>query len=78
METNYTRFEKDDWDFLIVLDACRFDFFAHLYKYFFDGNLLMVYSLGSHTREWSKNTFRDYYEDIVYINKPIHKFYNQH
>jgi len=68
MENNYTRFKKDDWDFLIVLDACRFDFFAHLYKYFFDGNLSKIYSLGSHTREWSKNTFRDYYEDIVYIS----------
>jgi len=68
MENNYTRFNKNEWDFLIVLDACRFDFFSHFYKYFFDGKLSEVYSLGSHTREWVKNTFRDYYEDVVYIS----------
>lgn len=68
MENNYTRFKRDNWDFLIVLDACRFDFFSHFHKKFFDGILSEVHSLGSHTQEWSRNTFREYYDDIVYIS----------
>lgn len=68
MLNSYTKFKKDEWDFLIILDACRFDYFSRLYKSFFDGILSEVYSLGSHTAEWFKNTFIDYYKDIIYIS----------
>ena len=68
MLNNYDMFKNDDWSILIILDACRFDYFSCFYKYFFDGVLTKVFSLGSHTSEWCINTFREYYDDIVYIS----------
>ena len=61
-------FENSDWDFLIVLDACRFDFFSHFYKQFFTGTLNKITSPGSCTTEWFTNSFKDRSEDVVYIS----------
>jgi len=37
------------WDFLIILDACRYDFFEkHIWKYM-DGKLMRVLSPGGYT-----------------------------
>ncbi len=65
-----TFFEKkfDDWDFLIVLDACRFDFFSHYYNNFFTGTLTKISSSGSCTREWFVNGFKEYFEDVIYVS----------
>lgn len=68
MQNNYFKFKNDKWDYLIVLDACRFDYFSHLYRHFFDGDLSKVFSVGSHTLEWRVNTFREYHEDIIYVS----------
>jgi len=48
---------KTDWDYLIVLDACRYDFFKNQYSKHLDGELTKVRSRGSATPEWLKNTF---------------------
>lgn len=57
-----------EWDFLIVLDACRYDFFKRIYDSFFEGKLEKIWSLGSETQEWLINTFKGRYDDIVYIS----------
>jgi len=58
-----------DWDYLIILDACRYDMFNDLYRQFLKkGTLKKVHSKGSDTLEWLKANFKDYYEDIVYIS----------
>jgi hypothetical protein len=59
---------QEKWDYLIILDACRYDYFEHLYKDYFDGNLAKRISMGSSTGEWRDKSFPDNYEDIIYIS----------
>ena len=43
---------KEDWDFLIILDACRYDYFKGGYnKYIKEGNLKKAVSPGIHTMD---------------------------
>lgn len=50
-----------DWDYLIVLDACRFDTFEEVYGNYFEGELRKVESRGSNTMEWLPKTFEGRY-----------------
>lgn len=57
----------EDWDNLIILDACRFDLFEE--ENTIDGDLEKVVSAGSHTTEFLRNNFGDgRYLDTVYIS----------
>lgn len=59
---------EEDWDNLIILDACRYDFFESVYKdYLAGGKLEKRRSRGSSTLEWLKNNFTAKY-DITYIS----------
>ena len=62
-----------DWDYLIVIDACRYDLFKEVYKKKSD----FIISVGSRTIEWAKNTFKKDYYDIIYVtaNPVTSKFY---
>ena len=67
-----------DWDFLIVLDACRFDDFKQLN--FIEGKLEKKISMGSNTREWVEKNFSDgYHNDTItvsansWLSKPMLK-----
>ncbi|HDJ94926.1 MAG TPA: hypothetical protein ENG46_01140, partial [Acidilobales archaeon] len=64
-----TRFiNSKQWDFLIILDACRYDFFEkHVWK-FMDGKLLRVLSPGGYTIKWFERTWYGNYKDVVYIS----------
>ncbi|EHK01167.1 hypothetical protein HRED_02650 [Candidatus Haloredivivus sp. G17] len=58
--------EKQDvngsnWDYLIVLDACRYDIFQEEYEEFLEGKLKKVKSRGSATPEWLYETFTSRY-----------------
>ena len=57
---------EEDWDYLIVLTACRYDAFKLLND--LPGKLEKRISLGSSTLEWLKKNFTDYYDDIVYVS----------
>jgi hypothetical protein len=59
---------NERWDYLIILDACRYDYFDRLYRDYFDGDLTKKISTGSCTNEWRDKSFPDYYDDIVYIS----------
>ncbi len=60
---------EESWDVLIVLDACRYDYFEKVYRdYIPSGNLTKRISPGSWTPEWAARAFTDYYEDCVYIS----------
>jgi hypothetical protein len=59
---------EEDWDFLIVLDACRFDYFSEVYQGYFDGKLEKIISTGCSTVEWLKRSFTGYYPDVIYIS----------
>lgn len=57
---------KEDWDNLIVLDACRYDFFER-YNWI-EGELRREVSLGSHTAGWVKRNFQGRYPSTVVIS----------
>lgn len=59
---------EEEWDFLIVLDACRYDYFAKFYKDYLKGNLSRVISVGSSTIEWCRETFQRKYDDVIYVS----------
>ncbi|MHC5060903.1 MAG: hypothetical protein ACYTFK_07455 [Planctomycetota bacterium] len=59
---------SEHWDYLIVLDACRYDYFEQIHGTFLKGRLEKRISLGSCTNEWTNRTFPDYYDDIEYIS----------
>lgn len=80
--TRFTRpkgikIENERWDYLIVLDACRFDVFEKVYRdYFSEGKLLKKISLGVETKSWLRRNFQKRNEDIVYIS--ANPFVNKH
>jgi len=59
---------EKDWDNLIILDACRYDYFKKLYHPYLKGDLTKAYSLGSSTIEWCKNSFQEKRDDVVYVS----------
>lgn len=63
------RIWRDDWKYLIVLDACRYDFFEKIYKNYLSGRLEKVRSPGSATPEWLDNVFGGkIWRNIVYVS----------
>ena len=57
----------EDWNTLIILDACRYDFFEKAYRNYLDGKLEKRISPASHTVEWLIKSFPAKY-DITYIS----------
>jgi len=63
------RVVDEDWDYLIILDACRYDYFQkYIYKFLNNGKLEKKISLGSCTYEWLVKNFYEYYDDIIYVS----------
>lgn len=58
---------ESNWKYLILLDACRYDYFEKVYKDFLEGSLIKIQTIGTSTAEWRDKNFPDYYDDIVYI-----------
>lgn len=60
---------EKDWDCLIILDACRFDYFKNSYKKYLEGNLKKVKSRSSPTSRWMNKTFhQEDFNDTVYLS----------
>lgn len=57
-----------DWNTLIILDACRYDYFLSVYSSYLGGNVEKARSKGSMTFEWLKRTWNGYYPDIEYVS----------
>jgi hypothetical protein len=57
---------EEDWDVLIVLDACRYDYFEELNQ--IPGNLEKRRSVASRTQQWFKKQFQGRYDDVVYVS----------
>jgi hypothetical protein len=56
------------WDYLIVLDTCRYDYFLKLFDGFLQGKLEKVYSPASCTVEWCIKSYTKNYKDVVYVS----------
>lgn len=62
---------KEDWDNLILLDACRYDYFTE--QNFIEGELRRVLSKGGHSWEFMQNNFVDReFHDTIYITANPH------
>jgi hypothetical protein len=59
-------FERD-WDYLLVLDAARYDVFAEVYAEYFDGTLRKFDSEASATPEWVDTHFEGF-QDVTYFS----------
>ncbi|MFD1564189.1 hypothetical protein ACFR99_11580 [Haloarchaeobius amylolyticus] len=60
-------FLESEWDYCLVLDACRYDVFSEVYDEYLDGTLEKRWSVGSSTPEWAYRTFTDEH-DIAYFS----------
>jgi hypothetical protein len=65
-----------DWDYLIVLDACRYDYFEEHYDDFLEGNLEKKRSKGTQTPEWLRKTFTSRYNYTYIAANPYVNSYN--
>ena len=61
------QFLESEWDYCLVLDACRYDVFAEVYDEYLDGTLEKRESIGSSTPEWAYRTFTEEH-DIAYFS----------
>jgi hypothetical protein len=61
------RFLESEWDYCLVLDACRYDVFSRLYDDYLSGTLEKRRSIGSSTPEWASQTFTENH-DIAYFS----------
>lgn len=57
-----------DWDYLVILDACRYDIFEEVYDSYLEGNLVKVKSPASQTIDWLKESWSGFFDDLVYIS----------
>lgn len=62
-KTNAVKVMEEDWDYLIVLDACRYDTFKEVV----DERAKYVISGGTATGVWMVWNFREKYKDVIYI-----------
>ncbi len=66
----------EDWNTLIILDACRYDFFEKVYRDYINGKLEKRISPASSTDEWLAKSFPGKYY-ITYISaKPFGNSFN--
>lgn len=61
---------QEDKFLLIVLDACRYDYFLEEAKLFFEdhSDIEAVYSSGRNTFEYSRNTWNGDFNDVKYVS----------
>lgn len=57
---------SEDWDYLIILDACRYDSFKEVN--WLEGDLEKKKSKGSTSVEFLNRNFTDYYYNTVYVS----------
>lgn len=61
-----TKVMEEDWDTLVILDACRYDMFSE--RVHLEGDLQSRISIGSSSEEFLEENFKGEYFDTVYVN----------
>ncbi|WP_254530432.1 hypothetical protein [Natrinema gelatinilyticum] len=64
-------FLESDWDYCLVLDACRYDVFSEVYDDYLNGTLEKRWSTGSSTPEWAYRTFTDEHDLAYFSGNPF-------
>jgi hypothetical protein len=65
------RFLESDWDYCIVLDACRYDIFSDVYDEYVAGRLEKRRSPGSSTPEWATQTLTGELDVAYFSGNPF-------
>ncbi|MFW6018192.1 MAG: hypothetical protein ACOCPX_05170 [Halapricum sp.] len=64
-------FLESDWDYAIVLDACRYDVFSEVYEEYLEGDLEKRTSVASSTPEWASKTFTGEHDLAYFSGNPF-------
>ncbi|ELY95783.1 MULTISPECIES: hypothetical protein [Natrialba] len=64
-------FLESEWDYCLVLDACRYDVFSEVYDEYLDGTLEKRRSIGSSTPEWASRTFTGTHDLAYFSGNPF-------
>jgi len=67
-ENKINNIMDEKWDYLIILDACRYDYFLKIHKKYLHGKLKKVLSTACCTHLWCERSFTEHYNDVVYIS----------
>lgn len=69
-ETEQLKLIKEtDWDLLIVLDACRYDYFRKIYSDYLNGKLNKAISPATCTKEWKEKVIKKLdFSSYVYVS----------
>jgi hypothetical protein len=59
---------EEQWDYCIILDACRYDYFEAVHNEYFEGILERRTSLATDTIGWCKNSFKTYHPGVIYVS----------
>ncbi|KXA90699.1 hypothetical protein AKJ57_03960 [candidate division MSBL1 archaeon SCGC-AAA259A05] len=60
---------EEEWDILVIVDACRYDYFEKVYRDYLEGTLRKVTSPATRTSDWLRSVFgNEKFEDVVYIS----------
>lgn len=62
---------EGDWKNLIILDACRYDFFKEVYNEYLTGELEKRLSRGSCTTEWLCRIFKNQLNAVYFSTNPF-------
>ena len=65
------KIRSGEWDALIVLDACRYDYFADTYKKYLSGKLVKANSPASGTFKWLRSVFGNYFDATIFGSHPV-------
>ncbi|MCK5309942.1 MAG: hypothetical protein KAJ64_04785 [Thermoplasmata archaeon] len=69
IDNKEVKMASEPWDYLIILDACRYDIFKEIYQdYLPKGDFKKAIAPSLHTMDWLNKAFPDYYDDIVYVS----------
>ncbi|PTD94182.1 hypothetical protein C9439_03805 [archaeon SCG-AAA382B04] len=68
MERQKKLIEKKEWDYLLILDACRYDYLKDLNRKEKFGKLHKVKPNSNDTPTWLKKTFDRKHDDIIYVS----------
>ena len=61
---------EGNWDNLVILDACRYDYFENEYGNFLNGKLKPIYSPSSNTYSWLRKVFNGWHNVTIYSAHP--------
>jgi len=64
--------EEENWNNLIVFDACRYDYFEKIYPDYLEGDLKKCWNRGiSYTFDWFQEIFDGKYDAVLYSAAPF-------